>query len=89
MHPSKRDIVDLTFDTAKPQAAGHQDAPHSSGPTRQFLRLYFRCANQYARAYQNAAGNGYCGRCPQCGKTIDFGVGQGGTSQRSFFVSCR
>lgn len=51
--------------------------------------MYFRCADRYARAYRNEAGDAYLGRCPKCGKTMRFVVGKGGTSKRMFDLSCR
>lgn len=30
----------------------------------------------------------YLGRCPKCGLTAKFSVGEGGTSERFFRVSC-
>jgi hypothetical protein len=60
-----------------------------AGEDRTFLRLWFACSSQYARAYKSADGTAYTGRCPTCQKCIQFPVGPGGTSQRSFTVSCR
>ncbi len=56
---------------------------------RKFLRIYFACANQYTRAYCNAAGTQYTARCAACGVTKKFVVGEGGTSERFFALSCR
>ncbi|MBX9735737.1 MAG: hypothetical protein K2X32_02330 [Phycisphaerales bacterium] len=61
----------------------------SAGEERTFLRLWFVCSSQYARAYKSEDGTAYTGRCPTCQKCIRFQVGEGGTSQRSFTVSCR
>ncbi|MGQ0628738.1 MAG: hypothetical protein ACT4PL_11645 [Phycisphaerales bacterium] len=82
-----------TLDISLPVQAPNPDAAEASRETerkgRRFLMLYFRCANQYARAYLRPAGDGYDGRCPTCGKQIGFAIGQGGTSRRTFDVSCR
>lgn len=58
------------------------------GGGRPWLSLWFSCANVYTRAYRNAQGTGYTGRCPRCGKSVRFMIGPGGTSQRMFEVRC-
>ncbi len=93
--PDPRDQVELSIG-GRPHAPGAP--PVSSTPTapaqtggltgRPWLSLWFRCSNTYVRAYRNAAGTGYMGRCPKCAKTIRFMVGPGGTGQRTFEVSC-
>lgn len=83
--PDREDTVELSSSAATDRPSS--DAPAEGG--RPYLRLYFRCSNQYVRAYRNAAGESYLGRCPTCGKTISFAVGPGGTSERFFQVSCR
>lgn len=55
---------------------------------RPYLRIWFKCSKQYARAYRDAAGRSYHARCPSCGKTLRFSIGPGGSSQRFFEVSC-
>lgn len=55
---------------------------------RPFLQVMFRCANAYLRVYRAADGKRYLARCPKCGKEVRFQVGEGGTSQRQFDVSC-
>ena len=59
-----------------------------SGSSRPFLRVFFRCANQYLRVNRHADGSGYRAICPLCGKRVNFVVGPGGTSERFFEVSC-
>lgn len=77
------DSLDLTEGFSEPRG------PQAAAPVgRPYLRLYFRCANVYTRAYLNAAGDGYTGRCSACGKCINFRIGPGGTSERFFEVSC-
>lgn len=63
------------------QAGGERDRP--------WLRVYFSCANQYVRVFRDRAGEGYTARCPTCGKSMQFRVGEGGTAQRFFELSCR
>ncbi len=63
--------------------------PESALQGKKFLSLWFSCATVYGRAYPNAAGTEYCARCGKCGKTIEFPIGEGGTSRRMFEVSCQ
>jgi hypothetical protein len=56
---------------------------------RPSLRVYFSCANQYVRVFRDRAGEGYTARCPKCGQSMQFRVGEGGTAQRFFELSCR
>ncbi|MFN7374377.1 MAG: hypothetical protein ACK54T_06525 [bacterium] len=56
--------------------------------TRPFLRLFFRCANAYCRAYKNPDGTMYLARCPRCGQQARFAIGPDGSNQRSFEMSC-
>ena len=67
--------------------AGAREGPPAA-KKQVFLSLYFSCANAYGRAYKQRDGTCYMGRCPKCGKTVDFPIGEGGTSQRMFEVSC-
>lgn len=60
-----------------------------SRSSQKFLRLWFECSGQYARAVPTADGSAYVGRCPKCGATSRFEIGPGGTSERAFRVSCR
>lgn len=62
--------------------------PETAGPPRPFLQLMFRCANAYQRVYRAADGERYLGRCPRCGETVRFVVGEGGTAQRAFEIDC-
>ena len=55
-------------------------------PSRPFLSVQFACCNVYQRVYRDASGTAYRGRCPRCGQQVTFGVGEGGTSARSFIV---
>ena len=53
-----------------------------------WLGVKFVCAGAYLRVYRNRAGTAYTANCPKCGKCIRFRVGEGGSSQRFFEVSC-
>jgi len=46
------------------------------------------CSGMYQRVYRDVNGERYLARCTKCGKTITFKVGQGGSDQRFFDVSC-
>jgi len=94
--PRPEDIVELTSrpgGLAQPTSSSSASTPRRNAPEagaeRPFLRLWFACSSQYARAYKFQDGSAYAGRCPTCHKCIRFPVGQGGTSQRSFTVSCQ
>ena len=58
------------------------------GP-RPWLGVYFRCAKSYIRVFRNARGTGYLATCPKCGRCAKFRVGQGGSNNRFFEVSCK
>ena len=51
-----------------------------------FLSIHFACCNVYQRIYKSADGTAYRGRCPRCGKPVNFPIGAGGTNERSFVV---
>jgi len=54
---------------------------------RPFLSVQFDCCNVYQRVYRSPDGKTYNGRCPRCGNTVNFVVGEGGTSSRFFRAS--
>jgi hypothetical protein len=83
-----RDKLDLSSLPLLPgQALPSQASPEVEGG-RPWLGIYFRCAGIYSRAYRNADGTCYLARCPKCNKSMRFAVGPGGSSERSFQVSC-
>jgi hypothetical protein len=55
---------------------------------RPFLQIYFACSNTYQHVYRAVDQSHYLARCPRCGKHVRFQVGEGGTAQRRFTVSC-
>ena len=57
--------------------------PHQPRP---FISVQFACCNVYLRIYRSADGKHYRGRCPKCGVPVNFVVGEGGTSARTFVV---
>ena len=65
-----------------------EDAAPGLVGERPWLGVYFRCSGQYRRVFRNADGSGYIARCPSCGKSVRFVVGQGGSNQRFFEVAC-
>lgn len=64
-----------------PAAAGGQ-----GGAARPYLGVKFACCGVYQRVYKTADGTSYRGRCPRCGRGVEFRVGQGGTDSRFFVV---
>ncbi len=67
--------------TSAPQSPS---ATNSSG--RPFLSVQFACCSVYQRIYRDPNGQQYHGRCPRCGKSVTFAVGEGGTNNRFFVV---
>jgi len=66
--------------------SGEGQGPASARP---YLRIYFKCANQYVRVYRKPEDPAYVARCPQCGLTKTFRVGRSGTDRRFFELSCQ
>lgn len=62
--------------------------PQSPDQVRPWLGIRFVCSGQYQRVYRHADGAKYMARCTKCGKSITFKVGNGGSNQRFFDVSC-
>ena len=61
---------------------------HPKPNERPWLGVRFTCAGAYQRVYRDVHQGVYVARCPKCAKSIRFRVGQGGTNQRFFNVSC-
>jgi len=68
------------------QTSGASSSNSTSHP-RPFLSVHFACCGMYQRIYRSADGSHYSGRCPKCGKSVRFNVGDGGTDCRYFKVS--
>jgi hypothetical protein len=51
---------------------------------RPFLSVLFACCNVYQRVYRDPSEPAYVGRCPKCGRSVRFPIGQGGVSTRFF-----
>jgi len=62
------------------------DQPPVARHGRPFLSILFACCNAYVRAYRDTDGRAYRARCPKCGKSAHFPVGDGGTDAREFVV---
>jgi hypothetical protein len=77
------DPRDFKLEIAGVSSAGGAAA---SPQTRPFLSVQFACCSVYQRVYRDPAGQHYRGRCPRCGKSVTFAVGEGGTSTRFFVV---
>jgi hypothetical protein len=57
-----------------------------SSTGRPFVSVHFACCNVYLRVYRSSDGKAYRGRCPKCGVAVNFVVGEGGTTARTFVV---
>jgi len=53
---------------------------------RPYLSVLFECCKVYVRVYRKPEEPAYTARCPRCGLTATFPVGDGGTSARTFRV---
>jgi len=62
------------------------DSAEATTEKRPFLSVLFECCSVYQRVYRNPTDTAYIARCPRCGRTATFPVGQGGTSSRTFRV---
>ncbi len=89
MPADPEDVVEINGRVAGHPGTTAAAAPRAGAPARPYLRLWFACANQYARAYKLSCGTAYAGRCPSCGQSMRFAIGPGGSSERFFQVSCR
>jgi hypothetical protein len=73
--------LDLSSDAEpapRPTASGA-----ASGRGR-FLGVQFECCDVYSRVYPNREQTAYTGRCPRCGKQVEFLIGSEGTRSRFF-----
>jgi hypothetical protein len=62
--------------------------PSSPAPPpepKQFIGLLMKCCRTYIRAYLNANGDAFIGRCPRCGAMVRINVvEEGGSPSRIF-----
>lgn len=58
--------------------------PAGAAAARPYLSVLFECCRVYQRIYRAPSENIYRGRCPRCGKKVEFPVGPGGTAARFF-----
>ncbi|HEY7088108.1 MAG TPA: hypothetical protein VH518_08475 [Tepidisphaeraceae bacterium] len=77
------DSRDYKVDIAGLPPEGRAKGSQQSKP---FLSIHFACCGVYCRIYRNTDGTAYVGRCPRCGRSVKFPVGEGGTDQRYFVV---
>ena len=61
--------------------------PSPSPTLRPFLSVHFACCGAYQRVYRDPDGKSYRGRCPRCGKPVNFPVGESGTTSRCFIAT--
>jgi hypothetical protein len=66
--------------------SGTGPAPAAGAAARPFLSVKFECCGAYQRIYRSRDGKSYAGRCPRCGKPVQFPIGAGGTTCRYFVV---
>jgi hypothetical protein len=78
--PSDPRDYKLDLSTVPPTGSDGGHAP------RPFLSIHFACCNIYLRLYRAPGAAEYAGRCPRCGKSVKFPVGEGGTTARTFRV---
>lgn len=64
------------------------DAGAARPGARPWLGVRFLCAGAYLRVYRSAGAPEYRAVCPRCARCIRFAVGEGGTDDRFFEVSC-
>jgi hypothetical protein len=76
------DSRDYSLDIAALRPAANS----SSATNRPYLSVNFACCSVYQRVYRDRDGKHYTARCPKCGKTARFAVGEGGTTARFFTV---
>ena len=69
-----------------PAPAADVRASHRAD-ARPFISVHFACCNAYVRVYRAPDAAEYLARCPKCGQTVTFAVGQGGTTARVFRVT--
>ena len=56
------------------------------GKGKPFLGILFKCCNTYGRIYKNKEQSAYEGRCPKCGRKVNFMIGTQGCDSRFFEV---
>ena len=61
-------------------------ARHSS-EKRAFIGVHHTCCNAYSRAYINATGSAFEGRCPGCGRRVHLPIGREGSKSRFWRTS--
>ena len=74
--------LDLSASSSDTRPAG-PSAPRQSRP---YLSVHFACCGVYQRIYRSPDQTCYRGRCPRCGVTVNFPIGQGGIDARCFVV---
>jgi hypothetical protein len=69
-----------------PQGNEQRATDMTGAQSRPYLSVQFDCCGVYQRVYRDRDGQSYTARCPRCGKTARFAVGEGGTRSRCFVV---
>ena len=82
------DPRDYKLDISSLPPSPSQSQSQSQLPSiRPYLSVLFECCHVYQRVYRNPTDPAYTARCPRCGLTATFPVGQAGTTSRTFRVS--
>ncbi len=78
--------------TPHPGRPSPSGVPGPDSPVQRAIRpwigVMFTCANEYLRVSRSPDASVYRARCPKCGKSVRFRVGEGGSDARFFEVSC-
>lgn len=73
--------------TSRPDDHSPSESPSATPAApaaRPFLSVLFACCNVYQRVYRDSSEAAYMGRCPKCGRSVRFPIGQGGVATRFF-----
>ncbi len=73
---------------AADEADGVLGASMRKGSARPWLGIHYACAGVYGRVILDRSGTHYQAVCPKCSKRCTIRVGEGGTSERMFTVTC-
>jgi hypothetical protein len=79
-------VLTMSRESDRFESSTHAQA--SSGALRPWLGVRFSCSGAYQRVFRAPDSTSYLARCPRCGRSVRFQVGEGGTSHRFFDVKC-
>lgn len=81
------DPRDYKLDISSLSKIEHGSASTAPQVNRPFLSVLFDCCKVYQRVYRLPTAQAYRGRCPKCGREVNFPIGEGGCSSRFFRAS--